>query len=181
MTGEGANAQGQLASTLSAEPRDNYGGGAAGEERADAIRVRLWYGIPDISLVRLNGGEINPAHFIGGELVVVFCPVDSAAAGAEVRAYRELANAFGESGAWLIGLIDDAQLADEDIVDRGLLLARDPGGTGWSAFSALVPWLTGADRASGGTFYFGRGGSLVRFWPGAGHASDALEAIVKRR
>lgn len=140
----------------------------------------LCYGIPDVRLARLLGGKINPSSLVGRELVVIFCPVDPAAAAAEIGEYRKHANAFTESGASLIGVVDDAGLSGDDLRGEGVLLTRDPENTGWLAFSGLLPPADRPERAAGGAFYFGRGGCLVRFWLGGHHAGDALGAIERR-
>lgn len=51
----------------------------------DSARTR--YGIPDVELQKPGGGTVNPANFIGHEIVVLFCPADREEAARDVAQY----------------------------------------------------------------------------------------------
>ena len=62
------------------------------------------YGIPDIELPLLAGGTINPGNFAGHELVVLFCPLDRAAAEQELADYNRHADQLSYNDAWMIAV-----------------------------------------------------------------------------
>ena len=142
----------------------------------------LSYGVPDIALPRIGGGEINPAAFVGHELVVFFCPVDPAEAASEVESFRARATDFADCAAWLIGILSGglAPLPPHSSGEAEITLAWDPTGAGWSLFESLLDPAERSEERNGGTFVFVRGGSLAEAWPGAGHADDALAALTRR-
>jgi peroxiredoxin len=143
----------------------------------------LCFGIPDIALPRVGGGEINPGAFVGHELIVFFCPADPAAAAEEVEAFRQRAEDFADGGAWVIGVLTDAIAEAHGTAPAGpqVALARDPDGAGWASFQALLEPVERTAEVQGGTFFFARGGCLAGAWPGCGHAEDALNAVHVRR
>jgi peroxiredoxin len=144
--------------------------------------ANLCYGIPDISLPRIDGGAINPCELIGHELIVFFCPADPQAAAREIDDYRSRIEAFELAGAWLIGVLtdglDDQRVSPTDAPH--LPLAHDPGGAGWAIFESLLDPEQRSEEASGGSFLFARGGCLARAWPGSGHAADVLHELRQR-
>lgn len=142
---------------------------------ADARRSR----IPDVSLQRVEGGELNPSALIGQKLIVLFCPADPEAAAREVDEYRALANGFKDHGVWIIGVLAEGMEAPRhDTGDPSIALTRDTGGA-WAAFE---PWLEnfGADRAQGATFLFEQWGCFGHAWTGVGHAGEVLEEARRR-
>lgn len=139
-------------------------------------RIKLRYGIPNIALPRVVGGEINPADFAGHELVVFFCPSDPAAAAREIEEYRSRAGAFQDRGAWLVGVLSGclAVRPDPPAGTSHITLARDTEGQGWAAFEALLDVDQRTEEMQGGVFLFDRGGCLNRAWARTGHAQDVL-------
>jgi peroxiredoxin len=143
---------------------------------------RLRYGIPDIDLPRVDGGEINPSELIGHDFVVFFCPADRAAAVREIEDYRSRSEDFEKCGAWLIGVLTDRheELPAGPADEPHLPVARDPDGAAWAAFESLLDPESCSAKEAGGTFLFARGGCLARAWPGSGHAADALCELRRR-
>jgi len=90
----------------------------------------LCYGIPDISLPRIDGGEVNPGSFVGHELIVFFCPGDPKAAAEDVKAYRTRALDFADCGAWVIGVVSDGvdDIRADAPASVHIALARDTAG-----------------------------------------------------
>jgi peroxiredoxin len=141
----------------------------------------LSYGIPDIRLPRVGGGEINPSDFVGHELVVFFCPADPDSAATEIDSFRSRAAAFADCGAWVIGILGDGLRESHDAAgEAAIALARDPDGAGWSVFESLLAESERGEARNGGTFLFARGGGLDAAWPGSAHAEDALGALGHR-
>lgn len=144
--------------------------------------TNLCYGIPDINLPKVDGGEINPSAFAGHELVIFFCPSDGHAAAAEIEDYCSRARAFADGGAWLIGVLSGKPPAEQcgSGESAHITLAQDKNGTAWAAFEDLLSAEKRSEEVHGGTFFFERGGCLANAWPGSGHAEDALKALQWR-
>lgn len=136
--------------------------------------------IPDVVLQRAGGGEINPSSLAGQELVVIFCPADTAAAMREIETYRALAGEFQDHGVWLLGVLADGIDPPQPAAGEPCIaLALDWAGAGWAAFA---PWLNEAEaqRAPGATFLFTHWGGFNQSWAGVGHAKEVLEAARRR-
>jgi peroxiredoxin len=142
----------------------------------------LCYGIPDISLPRLDGGSINPSQLVGHELVVFFGPAGAAAAEREIADYRARLPELEKAGAWLIGVLTGEVTGppEEDAGAPHLPLAHDVQGQGWAAFESLLAPDQRSEESTGGTFLFARGGCLARAWRGSGHAADVLRELRQR-
>lgn len=143
------------------------------------MTTRLCYGIPDIVLPKLNGGEVNPSVFAGHEFVIFFCPADAGAAAVEIKDYCAHANTFADRGAWLIGVLSGEPSHGPSFSGKGphILLAHDKDGHAWAAFEELLGAEERSGERDGGTFLFDRGGCLAKAWAGSGHAEDVLEAL----
>lgn len=141
--------------------------------------TRLCYGMPDIDLPRVAGGEINPSTFAGHELVVFFCPADPIAAEREIESFRGRASAFTDAGAWVIGILSAPPSEHHPHAASGaeITLAFDPDGHGRAAFESLLGDKERSEESDGATFLFARGGSLDAAWAGAGHADEVLVAL----
>lgn len=142
--------------------------------------TRLNYGIPDIDLPRHGGGTVNPGHFAGHPLVVVFCPADPDAEANELRQSAERVCDFDAYEAWLITIGRQSSAA---ALETGCPTASayDPENRAWTAFKEIAGSEAGElDRDQGATFLFGRGGSLQRAWPGCGHAAEVLAELGQR-
>ncbi|HET9639256.1 MAG TPA: redoxin domain-containing protein [Allosphingosinicella sp.] len=142
----------------------------------DARRSR----IPDVSLQRIEGGEINPSALIGQKLVVLFCPAELAAAVREIEDYRALANDFKDHGVWILGILAEGMGAPRlESGDPSIALTRDKDGAAWAAFASFLQ-DTRAGRAEGATFLFEQWGCFGHAWTGTGHAIGVL-AEARRR
>jgi thioredoxin-dependent peroxiredoxin len=146
------------------------------------MTTNLCYGIPDVALSRVDGGEINPSIFAGHELVVFFCPSETAAARQEIEGFCSRAADFVKSGAWLIGVLTGQALQERgsDEVAAQVTLATDKDGSAWAAFEELLNLTERTQETEGGTFLFERGGCLAKAWSGGGHAQDALAELQRR-
>ena len=136
------------------------------------------YGIPDVELQKPGGGTVNPADFIGHEIVVLFCPADREEASRDVADYALHMRDLCDSDAWIIGICDEAELPCEH---ASFTMARDRDRLAWDAFHALQNSRKGTPREAGAVFLFDRGGGLRRSWDGSGHASDVARAVRQRR
>ena len=134
------------------------------------------YGIPDIELPLPKGGTVNPADFIGHELVVLFCPLDPSAAARELEDYNRHADQFSYNDAWMIAVRDDA----ETLPASRMTIAADPDLAAWRAFRECLDPPAQLPRADGAVFLFGRGACLTRAWGGSGHANDVVNELGKR-
>lgn len=138
--------------------------------------TQLKFGIPDLELGCTSGSTINPATFAGHELIALFCPLDPSEADKELAAYGRHRAEFVERDAWLLTFADEC---GELAVDGGSRLLTIPDGDrhAWVAFRDLTEHPEEFDRSSGATFLFTRGGSLHRFWHGAGHVDELLAEL----
>lgn len=138
----------------------------------------LYFGIPNVLLPGVDGGEINPADFVGHELVVFFCPADNRGASTEIDSYLKRASEFEACGAWLLGIVrGQAEALVHSLGSAQITLLRDSEGEAWMRFENLLPAQERNAETDGATFLFRRGGSLSQAWPGGGHAGDALAAL----
>ena len=138
------------------------------------------YGIPDVELPRAGGGTVNPADFVGHEVIVLFCPIDPEAAERDVADYVLHSNDFCESDAWVIGICDEEQPSCTH-PEEPLTMALDEQGLAWRAFQDLLEPRRQTPREKGGVFLFDRGGGFRRSWAGSGHAADVARAVRERR
>jgi len=145
------------------------------------MTTNLCYGIPDVTLRCVGGGQINPSAFAGHELVVFFCPSSSSAAASEIEAYAARAKAFVDGGAWLIGVLSGEAAAKSggNLGDTGIKLAEDTDGAAWEVFEELLKTSERTEEVEGGAFLFERGGCLAKAWAGTGHAENALNELQR--
>lgn len=136
------------------------------------------YGIPDVELQRRGGGTVNPANFIGHEIVVLFCPADREAAARDAAGYGLHSKDLCDTDAWIIGVCDEAEPPCEH---ASFTMAHDRGRLAWDAFQDLLEPRRRTPREEGAVFLFDRGGVLRRSWAGSGHASDVARAVRQRR
>lgn len=136
--------------------------------------------VPDVSLQRVEGGELNPSALIGQKLVILFCPADPEAARREIEDYRALAKAFQDHGVWIVGILaDGSEAPHHGPGEPTIALARDTGGAAWTTFAPLLQDAT-AGRGQGAAFLFEQWGCFSHGWTGAGHAIGVL-AEARRR
>ena len=138
------------------------------------------YGIPDLELPRPGGGSVNPANFIGHELVVLFCPSDRQAAARELADYALHRRDLCDTDAWIVGICDE-DLPSCDHGAGGFMMAEDRGRLAWDAFQQLLEPGKRTSRERGAVFLFDRGGGFRRSWAGSGHAADVARALRERR
>ena len=138
------------------------------------------YGIPDVELPKVGGGTVNPADFVGHEVIVLFCPADAEAAERDVADYVLHLDDFCESDAWVIGICDKEQPPCAH-PDGPLTMALDGQGLAWHAFQDLLEPGRQIPRKQGAVFLFDRGGGFRRSWAGSGHAADVALAVRERR
>lgn len=138
--------------------------------------VELKFGIPDLELDCRSGKSINPSDFAGHELVALFCPLDPAAASAEIAAWRRRSSELVKRDAWLLTF---AELSDELLGESAqrMSIIPDPRRHAWTAFCDLTGHGEDFSRSSGATFLFTRGGGLHRHWPGIGHVDEVLAEL----
>ncbi|MDV3258119.1 MAG: redoxin domain-containing protein [Sphingomonas sp.] len=134
------------------------------------------HGIPDIELPLPGGGTVNPADFAGHELVVLFSPLDEAAAAQELADYNRYAQQFSYNDAWMIAVGGSGRTEPAS----RFTLAGEPDGGVWQAFGESFEPSEALSRDEGGVFLFGRGGCLTRAWPGPGHAREVAEELGQR-
>lgn len=133
-------------------------------------------GLPDVELAGANGASVNPSHFAGHDLVVLFCPSDRQAAARELAEYNELADALAYNDAYMIAVCD----ADAGEPASRITVAFDAE-RAWEAFGTCSGNDLGASNAEGAVFLFGRGGCLRQVWEGTGHASQVMKSLGDRR
>ena len=138
------------------------------------------HGIPDIELEGFGGGLVNPANFIGHELVVLFCALDQEASRRDMAEYALHMEELSDSDAWLIAICDDEATACEQGT-LSIAMAQDPERAAWDLFLDLLEPGERASRTDGAVYLFGRGGALRASWRGPGHASDVARAVKERR
>ena len=136
------------------------------------------YGIPDVELHKPGGGTVNPANFIGHELVVLFCPADREEAARDIADYVSHMKDLCDTDAWIIGICEELEPPCEHAT---FTMARDRDRLAWDAFQGLENSRERTPREEGAVFLFDRGGGLRRSWAGSGHASDVARAVRQRR
>jgi hypothetical protein len=136
----------------------------------------LKFGIPDLELGCSSGTKINPASFVGHELIALFCPLDAGLAAQEIEAYRRHSAEFVKRDAWLLTFTEHCNNLSVDGAGRVLTIS-DPDRHAWVAFRNLTAHPDEMDRSSGATFLFARGGGLHRYWHGGGHVDDVLSEL----
>ena len=142
----------------------------------DSARTR--YGIPDVELHKPGGGTVNPANFIGHELVVLFCPADREEAARDIADYVSHMKDLCDTDAWIIGICEELE---PPCGHASFTMARDRNRLAWDAFQDLLEPPKRTPREEGAVFLFDRGGGLRRSWAGSGHASDVARAVRQRR
>lgn len=141
---------------------------------ADAVCCRL----ADVPLTLVGGGEANLADFCGQKLILFFCPEgDPDAQEREISSYEALADAFEDAGTWLLGVAAPDWSAPEK---AKINLGIDPNGSAFAALANRFPNAGEASAANGAAFVIDRDGGVRHFWPGLGHARQALEAARER-
>ena len=135
----------------------------------------LSFGIPNIDVARSRGGTVNPCHFVGHQLVVLFLPNDAREQAVELEQYEKLASDIADVDGWLLAIGSEPGKSGRE----GIPIAFDPNGKVWGAFTEVAK-AEDLDRSKGATFLFTRGGAFHRFWSGPGHASDVLEELRSR-
>lgn len=138
------------------------------------------YGIPDVELPKVGGGTVNPADFVGHEVVVLFCPSDAEAAARDVADYVLHLKDYCDSDAWVFGICDMEQ-APCTHPEASLTMALDEQRLAWHAFQDLLEPEQRAPREQGAVFLFDRGGGFRRSWAGSAHAADVARAVRERR
>lgn len=138
--------------------------------------VRLRFGIPDLELGCPDGRTVNPATFVGHQLIVLFLPLKEAAAIRELGEYGRHAQQFSDNDAWLLNIVNEAK---PSLAVRGgcHALAIDPRNEAWRAFERLAEHRRVHPREDGAVYLFARGGGLQRAWPGPGHAQDVVREL----
>src|SRR5690349_3094053 len=107
---------------------------------------------------RIGGGSVDLSDFARQKLVVYFC---SGTDSEEVAAFGALAKSFERAGAWVVGIHSSDHAA-------------------FAALSSLYSASAKGRPEDGATFVIDRDGHLRHFWPGPGHARDALEVVRER-
>lgn len=140
--------------------------------------ARLRFGIPDLELGCPDGRSVNPATFVGHQLIVLFLPVEEAAAVRELGDYASYAQEFADNDAWVLNIVSEVR---PSLAVRGgcHALVIDPRNEAWRAFERLVEHRPAPPRAGGAVFLFSRGGGLQRAWAGPGHAQDVVRELVR--
>ena len=140
------------------------------------------YGIPDVELVKPDGGTVNPSQFIGHEFVLLFCPTDGATAAQEMADYTRHVQDLCDSDAWIIGVCDDhGRDGGAHAETESIAMAQDPDQRAWTAFQELLEPNKRTPRDAGAVYLFDRGGGLRQSWAGSGHAIDVVRALAERR
>lgn len=132
-------------------------------------------GLPDIELAGAKGRTVNPSYFAGHDLVVLFCPVDGAAAARELAEYNASADALAYNDAYMVAVCSSevGSPASRTLVATDVERA-------WNAFSGCLGKSERPRRDEGAVFLFGRGGCLRHVWPGVGHAKEVVRWLGER-
>lgn len=133
--------------------------------------------VPDVQLQRSGGGTVNPADFVGHELVVLFPPEEGRIAARELKDYGSRLAELDKIDAWLLAICDESELQPTN----GLVIVHDVNGSAWQAMTECAGAQAILSRDQGAAFVFGRGGSLQKAFAGPGHAAEVLEELRKRR
>ena len=142
----------------------------------------------DIPDVRVTVADVTmPLADLGLPLVVYFYPKDdTAGCTREAKDFTDLASAFAEAGAVVVGVSKDSPEAHAKFTAKHSLsvtLATDSNGAVCEAFGVWVEKnlygrkYMGIERA---TFLFGADGKLVKAWRKVkvpGHAESVLAAV----
>ena len=141
--------------------------------------------IPDVSVTVADG--TMPLADLGLPLVVYFYPKDdTAGCTREAKDFTDLASAFAEAGAVVVGVSKDSPEAHAKFTAKHSLsvtLATDSDGAVCEAFGVWVEKnlygrkYMGIERA---TFLFGADGKLVKSWRKVkvpGHAESVLATV----
>jgi peroxiredoxin Q/BCP len=142
--------------------------------------------VPDVALIGMDGEPVSPADFRGNKLVLYFYPKDdTSGCTREAQDFTALAEEFGQTGTWVLGVSKDSPDSHARFAGKyGLKvkLASDPDGEVCEAFgtwgekSLYGRKYMGIERA---TFLIDRDGTVARVWRKVrvrGHAKDVLEA-----
>jgi hypothetical protein len=133
------------------------------------------YAIPDVDLAGQHGGTVNPSHFAGHELVVLFCPADPIAAAKEMTSYNAVAEALAYNDAYMVAVCG----ADAGPPASRTLMTSDSE-RAWEAFGKCLDRSKRFNAEQGGVLLFSRGDCLQSVWHGTGHASEVIQALGER-
>lgn len=129
--------------------------------------------IPDIELARSDGVPVNPSHFIGHDLIVLFLPGNEKDSVRDLAEYDALADRLARDDAYMIVICEVATNSTHSRVAN----VSDPESKAWKEFDTTDQ---APRRAEGAVYLFGRGGCLRRRWEGPGHAQDVFTALEER-
>lgn len=142
---------------------------------------------PDVTLLTPDGASLALASLRGRPLVLYFYPKDDTPGCTnEAKAFTELATAFEEAGAHILGVSKDTSKSHSKFIEKyGLkvALATDAEGAVCEAFGVWVEKnmygrkYMGIERA---TFLIDAAGRIARIWRKVkvpGHAEDVLAAV----
>lgn len=132
-------------------------------------------GLPDVELAGAEGRSVNPSHFAGHDLVVLFCPADRDAAARELAAYNAITGDLAYNDAYMIAVCD----AGAGEPASRICIASDTDHA-WEAFRPCLDGHQQSSVTSGAAFLFGRGGCLRKVWRGCGYAAEVAEALGER-
>lgn len=133
----------------------------------------------DVPLRLVDGGATNLGYFGGQKLIVTFCPVDPGAAAREIEAYETLSPELGQSGAWLVLILEWTAGEPRRQAGAHFNLGLDPDGSAFLALARTAPDVD-FDVQAGATFLIDRDGAVRYAWPGGGHADRALAGARER-
>jgi len=143
--------------------------------------------VPDVTLPTAEGGSVSLKALHGRPTVVYFYPKDDTpGCTTEAKAFTDLAPAFADAGASVLGISRDTAESHAKFIRKhglGLTLASDVDGAACEAFGVWVEKTMygrkymGIERA---TFLIGADGRIARIWRKvkvAGHAEAVLAAV----
>lgn len=134
------------------------------------------FGIPDVELSCGPGKTLNPTHFAGHPLVMLFCPAEQAAAERELAAYNGLSDALANTDSYLVAISGRGAVTPASRVS----IVQDPKQRAWNAIRQKLGGNDGRQLTEGAVILFGRGGCLNRAWTGAGHVGEVKQALGER-
>lgn len=143
--------------------------------------------VPDVGAQDQHGKNVRLRQFRGSKLVVYFYPrADTPGCTAETKAFRDLASAFGEAGAQVVGVSRDtvdAQRKFAEKYDANFPLLADTASAICDAFGVIVEKNMYGKKSLGiqrSTFLVDPAGTIAKVWPKVsvdGHADAVLEAV----
>lgn len=142
---------------------------------------------PDFTLPATGGEEFSLAACRGRPVVVYFYPRDNTpGCTTEARAFRDLATAYSEADAVIVGISRDSLKSHERFRERQELpfaLLSDADGSVCEQYQVMREKTLFGRRVHGierSTFVIDRNGILQREWRGVrvdGHADEVLAAV----